>query len=1126
MTTPTAAFSPSHSHFVNKENQLPEEQAFSQSKTLCNYNPVSFCSNYSPGSPRRDLAKPTQTSRSLLGFSHSQQTVPNNGSHLDSIACVDVTKMNRAELEAWCQMLTTKLIECSLDVDEWKARARSVTEQGKELYNMYLVRCRQLQHLSKQLQQVRTNALFPGSDNESNENIRENNEWPEKYRTLCRQFEAVAQECQNMKKQFVSVQQEHAREVCALRAQLETYRTSVSSQCAQSEIPSKDAASCTEHRPERQNLQDDYKERYIATVQDKQALEQRITRIHALALRNVALSSLSQQLYHHITRTAQLLQGKSDRLHHIRVQLLASLHDFTTRLSCLTSALSQLATAFQSQCKLTATLQYQLQQQMSDVATLRYQLQTRTAETQVLNLHYTELQAEVVTEHALRRALEEQLNDTERALRNLQKTHLTLQQYVSFLQQSLQQQQQQLNDITSSKIQLEEAMTLVEKERDAERTRRSEAEEKLQERTRDVACLSTQLHTLTESQQASARTLNTIQRELQVLTESYRQLELEKNALARNAALEQQQVQILQRKYDEVCASQHTLERELGHNEWALSISHGHNIMMETQLRRQEMHSYELQNAVTSKQSEVQHLQHELGALRTQFTSTQEELAHSQHALTFAHERIASLTSELDSVSQRYDSLTAKYQQLCTEHNTAIEENTLFAGHLARLHGVQYQLEQVQRELEMAQHKYHAAEKELDVLRASHATLREELHSLQTQYTALQMDRATLDAQLCVAQKDLISLQQREQQVTERNTQLEARVNTLLSDVQTRDAQLQELSQILAVKDAALQENATRLEAVNNQLRDLQTRCSTLAAEHDELTHAHLSAQTQIQLLTVTKNDLTHTISVLEQQIKQVEEVWQNRIVNLQHHLHSRSAQERARLEEYKLLASHRQEELSLLQTQYRTLLNKNKLLQAMCNTLLLQLDYTYRALTKTLFSALKIDAQSGTTNECHDNNNNNLSQQSSRCENSKLTVGERMVTVLKKATTWLAQRRQLLELNHNYRSAQAEVEHLRNELDKQQRKAVEMEDHYEELLRAVRLELWKAKEQWDVADEYCRMFSSLFRQIQSILQQEQQNSSNEESSNSNSQQSSQTQQLVQKLLCLINYHFIDIQTS
>jgi hypothetical protein len=270
-------------------------------------------------------------------------------------------------------------------------------------------------------------------------------------------------------------------------------------------------------------------------------------------------------------------------------------------------------------------------------------------------------------------------------------------------------------------------------------------------------------------------------------------------------------------------------------------------------------------------------------------------------------------------------------------------------------------------------------------------------------------------------------------------------------------------------------------------------------------------------------------VNVLEQQIKQVEEVWQTRIVNLQHHLHSRSAQDRARLEEYKLIASHRQEELSLLHTQYRTLLHKNKLLHSMCNTLLLQLDYTYRALTKTLFTALKKDTQNSTTEEGHpthnnttNNNNNNNNkhnlQQTSLHEDTKPTTAQMMVTVLKKATTWLAQRRQLLELSHNFKNAQNEIEHLRNELEKQQRKALEMEDHYEELLRTVRLELWKAKEQWDTTDEYCRMFSSLFRQIQTILQQEQQN-------DSNGQQPSQTQQLVQKLLRLINYHFTDIQT-
>lgn len=34
----------------------------------------------------------------------------------NSVACVDVTKMNRTELEAWCQSLSARLIECSLDV--------------------------------------------------------------------------------------------------------------------------------------------------------------------------------------------------------------------------------------------------------------------------------------------------------------------------------------------------------------------------------------------------------------------------------------------------------------------------------------------------------------------------------------------------------------------------------------------------------------------------------------------------------------------------------------------------------------------------------------------------------------------------------------------------------------------------------------------------------------------------------------------------------------------------------------------------------------------------------------------------------------------------------------------------
>jgi hypothetical protein len=267
-------------------------------------------------------------------------------------------------------------------------------------------------------------------------------------------------------------------------------------------------------------------------------------------------------------------------------------------------------------------------------------------------------------------------------------------------------------------------------------------------------------------------------------------------------------------------------------------------------------------------------------------------------------------------------------------------------------------------------------------------------------------------------------------------------------------------------------------------------------------------------------------VNTLEQQIKEVEEVWQNRVVNLQHHLHSRFAQERARLEEYKLIAAQCQEELTLLQAQYRNLLHKNKLLHSMCNTLLLQLDYTYRALTKSLFASLKANVNASTHLPFSENEDDTLSSHSSSSNHSKkhttstttTTVGSLMVSTLKKATTWLAQRRQLVELTHCYKTALSEVEHLKNELDKQQRKAAEMEDYYDELLRATRAELWKLKEQWDTTDEYCRSFSSLFRQLQTILEEELHNSSTTSSSTSNEH----SQQLIQKLLRLINYHFTD----
>lgn len=236
--------------------------------------------------------------------------------------------------------------------DEWKSKVRTITEQGKELYNMYVMRCRQLQRLSTQLQQLRKNSVVddpPHENGKSGSAKEKDTEWAEKYRTLSIQFDAVTQECQNAKNQLLRVQQEHEREIRALQSQLEMYRMSArnSSQSVK-DSSSSTALSSSNSQPNSHNNTDEYKKRYRTVLQDKQTIEQHISRTHTLTKRNLTLFTLFRQYHNQLTSAVQQLQCKSAHLHNMHHRLSTSLHHFTSLLSRLIPVLPQLVSSFHS----------------------------------------------------------------------------------------------------------------------------------------------------------------------------------------------------------------------------------------------------------------------------------------------------------------------------------------------------------------------------------------------------------------------------------------------------------------------------------------------------------------------------------------------------------------------------------------------------------------------------------------------------------------------------------------------------------------------------------------------------------------------------------------------------------
>jgi hypothetical protein len=194
-------------------------------------------------------------------------------------------------------------------VEEWKAKASHVTEQGKELYQAYVQRCQQLQRLSTQVQQLHKETQCKDAQ----------------ILTLRQQLEHyTSHPTSSLLQVSTSIQQQQQQQQ---QQQLETHDV--------------------EDNDKEQN---DYKRHYTIAIQDKRALEHHITSTHHLFRRNVSLAVNTHKLHQHVTSIVELLQMKNTRLDQIHTRLLNSTQRYITHLRRLATQLTQLDTTCRGMC--------------------------------------------------------------------------------------------------------------------------------------------------------------------------------------------------------------------------------------------------------------------------------------------------------------------------------------------------------------------------------------------------------------------------------------------------------------------------------------------------------------------------------------------------------------------------------------------------------------------------------------------------------------------------------------------------------------------------------------------------------------------------------------------------------